>query len=249
MGEFDFEATFGDNYLHFYLPAFSAERNEADASEIIAVLDLQPGQRVLDAPCGHGRISNLLAKAGMNLVGVDRTRLFLDLARQDAAEMGVTVDYRLGDLLDLGSVVTEQYDAVINWFTSFGYHDDEQLRSILASYHRALKPGGRLLIETLHHDWFVRHHVQPPFTNVTQVGDDVMYDHSTLDPTTGRVETERNVIRNGQMRISHHFVRRPTAPELASWLHDAGFHDIQITARDLSPLTIKSRRLLATARA
>lgn len=53
-------------------------------------------------------------------------------------------------------------------------------------------------------------HVQPSFTNVTQVGDDVMYDHSTLDPTTGRVETERTVIRNGQPRISHHFVRLPT---------------------------------------
>jgi hypothetical protein len=63
------------------------------------------------------------------------------------------------------------------------------------------------------------------------------------------VETERTVIRNGQMRISHHFVRLPTAPELGIWLHNAGFHDIQITARDLSPLTINSRRLLATARA
>ena len=65
MGEFDFEATFGDDYLHFYLPALTADRNEADAAEIIAAMDLQAGDRVLDAPCGHGRISNLLAKAGM----------------------------------------------------------------------------------------------------------------------------------------------------------------------------------------
>ena len=249
MGEFDFDATFGDDYLHFYLPALTAERNEADASEIIAALDLRPGQRVLDAPCGHGRISNLLAKAGADVVGIDRTGSFLDLARQDAKILGVAVDYRRGDLLELRSVVPEQFDAVINWFTSFGYHGDEELRSILASYHRALKPGGKLLIETLHHDWFVRHHVQPPFTNVTQVGDDVMYDHSTLNPATGRVETERTVIRNGHNRTSHHFVRLPTAPELRAWLHNAGFHDVHITSKDLSPLTINSRRLLAVARA
>ena len=248
MGEFDFDATFGDDYLHFYLPALTPDRTEADAGEIMAALDLQPGQRVLDAPCGHGRISNLLAKAGMDVVGVDRTGPFLDLARRDADALGVTVDYRQGDLLELDAVVTGQFDAVINWFTSFGYHDDLQLRSILAAYHRVLTPGGRLLIETLHHDWFVRHHVQPPFTSVTQVGNDVMYDHSTFDPTTGRVETERTVIRNGRMRTSHHFVRLPTAPELAAWLHHAGFHDIRITARDLSPLTIDSRRLLAIAR-
>lgn len=249
MGEFDFDATFGDDYLHFYLPALTADRNEADAAEIIAALGLQPGDRVLDAPCGHGRISNLLAKAGMDVVGIDRTGSFLEVARRDAATLGAAVDYRLGDLLDLGSVVTGPFDAAINWFTSFGYHDDEQLLSILTAYHRTLKPGGLLLIETLHHDWFARHHLQPPFTNVTEIGDDVMYDRSTLDSTTGRVETDRTVIRNGVMRTSHHYVRMPTAPELRAWLHDAGFHDVRITSRDQNPLTIDSRRMLAVARA
>ena len=249
MGDFDFDATFGDDYLYFYLPALTTDRNEADAAEIIAALDLQPGDRVLDAPCGHGRISNLLAKAGIDVVGIDRTGPFLDVARHDADNLGVTVDYRLGDLLDLDSVVTGPFDAVINWFTSFGYHDDEQLQLILAAYHRTLKPGGLLLIETLHHDWFVRHHVQPPFTNMTEVGDDVMYDRSTLDSTTGRVETDRTVIRNGVLRTSHHYVRLPTAPELRAWLHDAGFHDVRITSRDQRPLTINSRRMLTLARA
>ena len=247
MGEFDFDATFGDDYLHFYLPSLTAERNEADAAEIIAALELQPGQRVLDAPCGHGRISNLLAQAGMAVVGVDRTELFLDLARRDASSLGVVVDYRHGDLTDLESAVSEQFDAVINWFTSFGYHDDDTLRSLVASYHRVLQPGGKLLIETLHHDWFVRHHVEPPFKTVTRVGNDAMYDHASFDPTTGRVDTERIVIRDGRTRTSRHFVRLPTQPELRAWLHDAGFHDIQITARDTSPLTIHSRRMLVVA--
>ncbi len=249
MGEFDFDATFGDDYLHFYLPALTADRNEAEVAEIIAALDLQPGDRVLDAPCGHGRISNLLARAGMDVIGIDRTEPFLDVARRDAGTLDVTVDYRLGDLLDLDSVVTGPFDAAINWFTSFGYHDDEQLLSILAAYHRTLKPGGLLLIETLHHDWFVRHHVQPPFTNVTEVGDDVMYDRSTLDSVTGRVETDRTVIRGGVMRTSHHYVRLPTAPELRAWLHDAGFNHVHVASRDQSPLTMNSRRMLVVARA
>lgn len=248
MGEFDFDATFGDDYLHFYVPLLTTERNQADAAEIIAALGLMPGQRVLDAPCGHGRVSNLLAQSGMDVVGVDRSELFVDVARRDATSLGVTVDYRLGDLTDLDSVVSEQFDAVINWFTSFGYHDDDRLRSLLASYHRALRPGGKLLIETLHHDWFVRHHVEPPFTTVTAVGDDAMYDHASFDPETGRVETVRTVIRDGQTRTSRHFVRLPSPPEFRSWLQDASFHDIQITARDMSPLTTHTRRMLVIAR-
>lgn len=89
---------------------------------------------MLDAPCGHGRISNLLAKAGMDVVGIDRAEPFLDVARHGAGTLGVTVDYRLGDLLDLDAIVSGPFDAVINWFTSFGYHDDEQLLSILAAF-------------------------------------------------------------------------------------------------------------------
>lgn len=249
VSDFDFEATFGDDYLHFYLPTLTAERNEAEVEEIVAALDLTTGDRVLDAPCGHGRISNILGRRGIAVVGVDRTQRFLDLARRDADALGVAVDYRVGDLTDLDAVLHETFDAAINWFTSFGYHDDTANKAILAGYHRVLRPGGRLLIEMLHRDWFVRHHVSSPFAQVTSVGDDVMFDQSSFDPRIGRVNTVRTVIRAGQTRRSQHFVRLPSAPELGTWLKDAGFHDVTITARDGSPLTLDSRRMLAIARA
>lgn len=249
VSEFDFEATFGDDYLHFYLPMLTAERSEAEVDEIVAALDLTAGERVLDAPCGHGRISNVLCRRGIAVVGVDRTQQFLDLARRDADALGVAVDYRLGDLTDLDAVLDETFDVAINWFTSFGYHDDTTNKAILAGYHRALRPGGRLLIETLHRDWFVRNHVSTPFAQITSVGDDVMFDESSFDSRIGRVNTVRTVIRDGQTRRSQHFVRLPSAPELETWLESAGFHDVTITARDGSPLTVESRRMLTIARA
>lgn len=249
VSEFDFEATFSDDYLHFYLPMLTVERNESEVEEIVAALGLTAGDRVLDAPCGHGRISNGLSRRGIAVVGVDRTQQFLDLARQDADALGVTVDYRLGDMTDLAAVLDETFDAAINWFTSFGYHDDTTNKVILAGYHRVLRPGGTLLIETLHRDWLVRHHVPTPFASVTNAGDDVMLDQSSFDPWTGRVNTKRTVIRDGQTRRSQHFVRLPSAPELESWLEGAGFHDVTITARDGSRLTVDSRRMLAIAQA
>lgn len=247
MADFDFDATFGEDYLHFYLPTLTPERNEADTAEIIDALELAPGKRILDAPCGHGRISNLLAKAGMRVTGLDRSAPFLEVARRDAAALGVEVDYRLGDLADLISSVPEQFDAVVNWFTSFGYHDDHTLRSILAAYRSRLGHGGLLLIETLHHDWFVSHHREAPVVTTTSLGDDEMQDHAVFSPATGRVETRRTIRRNGHIRTWRYFVRLPTSEEWLAWLHGAGFGDVRLTARGGSDLTPDSRRVLVVA--
>jgi SAM-dependent methyltransferase len=249
VSDFDFDATWGDDYLHFYLPMLDDDRNEAETNEIVAALGLSAGDRVLDAPCGHGRIANLLARRGIDVVGVDRTQQFLDLARRDAAALGVKVDYRLGDMTELHAVLNDTFDAAINWFTSFGYHDDSTNQAILAGYHRALRPDGQLLLETLHRDWMVRNHVPAPLVSVTSVGDDLMLDQKSFDARTGRANTVRTVVRNGQTRQSRFSVRLPSATEIEAWLTSADFKDISITARDGSPLTIESRRLLAIARA
>jgi len=101
---FDFNATFGDDYLYFHEAYLTEERSNAETAEIVELLNLAPGTRVLDAPCGHGRIANRLATAGMEVVGVDNNPGFLDLARADAAWRGVDVDLRWGDLRGLPSM-------------------------------------------------------------------------------------------------------------------------------------------------
>src|SRR5690606_23672422 len=118
------------------------ERNRSEADEIVATLGLAPGSSVLDAPCGHGRIANLLAADGFRVTGVDLTDLFLDRARADAERLGVAVDYRRGDLREFP--VPGPFDAVICWFTSFGYFDDHDNRRVLAEFFRVLRPGGCL---------------------------------------------------------------------------------------------------------
>lgn len=65
MDLFDREETFGDDYLHFYKGFLDEERNMADVDRIVETLGLVPGDRILDVPCGHGRIANLLAERGM----------------------------------------------------------------------------------------------------------------------------------------------------------------------------------------
>ena len=80
---FDMEATFSDDYPYFYAESIDDEHSDADAAEILGLLDLPQGSRILDAPCGHGRIARRLAAAGMQVTGVDLTPAYIEQARSD----------------------------------------------------------------------------------------------------------------------------------------------------------------------
>jgi SAM-dependent methyltransferase len=245
MELFDRETTFGDDYLYFYQGFLGEERNKADVDRVMETLELAPGDKVLDAPCGHGRLANLLADRGMEVTGVDATREFIDLAREDAIERGVEVDYRVGDLRELG--VDGPFDAVVCWFTSFGYFDDNGNQDVLEEFARVLRPGGKLGIEAIHHDGFVRRFTPVPFASTTFRDEDVMIDMSIFDPVTGRIHTERVVYRDGEVRKSQHQVRLPTIPEFDQWLTAASFVDREYFGRDRSPPTIDDMRLVVVA--
>ncbi|MCP3878653.1 MAG: methyltransferase domain-containing protein [Sulfitobacter sp.] len=244
-GGFDTEATFDEDYLWFYEPTLTAERSRREVDEIISTLGITEAAVILDAPCGHGRISNLLAADGHTVTGVDITALFLDRARQDAQALGVEVDYRHGDLRDLP--VGGPFDALVCWFTSFGYFDDTGNRAVLEQFAEVLRPGGTLLIETMNHDGFVRNFSSAPAATLTERGDDVMIDQSWFDPLGGRIETDRTVHRGGEVRRSHHSIRLPTVPEFDDWLDTAGFSRRDYTDRGGRPLTADSWRLVVKA--
>jgi SAM-dependent methyltransferase len=245
MELFDPAATFNDDYLWFYEPLMSAEWNRQEATEIITALGLEPPASILDAPCGHGRIANALASDGFSVTGIDATPLFLDRARSDARTLGVEVDYALGDLRALP--VSGPYDAAVCWFTSFGYFDDVDNRRTLEEFARVLRPGAKLLIETLHHDGFVRGFTSAPAATVTERGDDTMIDVSSFDPIRGRIETDRTLQRDGRTRRSHHSVRVPTVPEFDDWLAGAGYSARDYHTRNGRTLRYDSWRVVVTA--
>lgn len=144
---FDTDEVAADWRLYF-LSDRLAEVADGQTQLIWRLLELEPGMAVLDVPCGHGRIANRLAERGCCVTGLDATPRFLDLARRDAADRSVDVTYVHGDMRQLEW--TGQFDRAVNWFTSFGCFTDEENHQVLAEAHRALRPGGRLLIETMH---------------------------------------------------------------------------------------------------
>jgi SAM-dependent methyltransferase len=240
---FDFEEVFGEDYLYFFADQQTDEQNERDTEDVVRFLGLEPGGAVLDAPCGHGRISGRLAKRGMRVVGIDASELFIDVAQSE----DTMAEYCVGDLRDLP--VDGPFDAVISWSTSFGYFDDQGNRKVLSEYRRVLRPGGRLLLELHNRDELVRRFTPAPFGHIIQIGDDIRIDTSEFDPVEGRMETDRVVVRDGLVRRSHLSVRLPTITELRGWLAEAGFSGARFTARDGQPPSIRRPRLVVVATA
>src|ERR1700722_9044280 len=94
--KFDMEETFGDDYLYFYEESIDDAHSDADTAEILGLLDLPAGARILDAPCGHGRIARRLAVAGMEVTGVDLTPTYLEQARRETDPVPAVVTYLEG---------------------------------------------------------------------------------------------------------------------------------------------------------
>lgn len=245
MGGFDTREVFDDDYLYFYADRVSEERSEQETEAIWTLLDLEPGVRVLDLACGHGRLANRLAGRGATVTGLDITESFLDLARQDATEMDVDATYVLGDMRSLDW--HEAFDVVVNWFTSFGYFDDDDNRRVLEGVHAALVGGGRLLLELMHRDMVAGSIGGGAAWTVKRNGD-LMVDDSRFDPLSGRVLTERTVIRDSRVRSFTFFVRLFSFTEIRDWLHHTGFTEIEAFGEDHEPLKPTSRRLRVIAR-
>ncbi|MBI4958337.1 MAG: methyltransferase domain-containing protein [Desulfovibrio sp.] len=116
-----------------------------DADVIWQALALQPEEDVLDCPCGDGRVGIHLAERGAIITGVDLNPRFIARAKERFESSDIEADLRVGDMRELPD--KNAFDAIINWFNSFGYFGIEDDFEVLSRFARALRPGGRLLIE------------------------------------------------------------------------------------------------------
>jgi ubiquinone/menaquinone biosynthesis C-methylase UbiE len=106
------------------------------ASEVVAWLNPQPGERILDVGCGDGTLAQQLLQRGVEVVGVDPSEPLLEAARSRG------VDARLGDAQTLP--FEAEFDAV---FTNAVLHWVPDLKKAVHAARRALRPGGRFVGE------------------------------------------------------------------------------------------------------
>lgn len=103
-------------------------------------LHLKPKNKIFDQCCGVGSLSIALAKEGYDLTGIDLIESYIDKAKRDATEEGVSCVFEASDAHTY--VTPEPCDAAINWWTSFGYTpDDDQNIKMLQCVSKSLKKG------------------------------------------------------------------------------------------------------------
>ena len=196
--------------------------------------------RVLDAPSGTGRIAIELAARGFAMTGIDLTPRFLEEGRGRAAERGVEVDLREGDLRE---PVAEAgtFDAVICFWGSLGYFDDAGDRAQAGAAAAALKPGGAYLIDVP-----VTESVYPHFRprNWFEAGDTIVLQETAMLEGTGRIETTWTFLRDGSPRtVRRSSIRLYSLHELTELLRDAGFSSFEARDDELEPFGLGSDRL------
>src|SRR5437773_10995504 len=68
---------------------------------VIGQLRPEPGLEWLDLACGTGAVAERAASAGARVVGIDLAPVLIKTAQERASELGLDIDYRVGDTENL----------------------------------------------------------------------------------------------------------------------------------------------------
>lgn len=218
-------------YVDAWTAAGAFDHTEEQVEGILDVLDVSAGARILDVPCGFGRISKPLHDHGFEVVGLDISDEQLAMARE--RNPGPT--YIQGDMRE---PPPGPFDVVLNFFTSFGYFEDiDDDRAALRAWHSVLLEGGVLLMTLqTHRDRLVWQTAAQESDDGASQGtesasrtierdDDADVSWTMeVDWVAGTQTTEARVgdtVKNFRIRFY-------AATELVRELHDAGFVDIAV---------------------
>ncbi|MET8122326.1 class I SAM-dependent methyltransferase [Micromonospora sp. NPDC005189] len=98
------------------------------------------GGPVADIGCGPGRITAYLQGLGVDVIGVDLSPAMIDIARRDHPGLR----FEVGSMTDL-DLADSSVAGILAWFSLIHIPDDE-VPTVLAHFHRVLRPHGIVLL-------------------------------------------------------------------------------------------------------
>ena len=141
-----YQTFFTDPVVRFWDAAVPAAAAEDEVSFVVRHARLRPRAAVLDVPCGTGRHSLPLARAGFMVTGIDLSTAALSRARERAANEGLDARFKCSSMLDFE--VDGPSDAIACLGNSIGYFEPSLTQRLMRKFAAELRPGGRLIIDT-----------------------------------------------------------------------------------------------------
>jgi SAM-dependent methyltransferase len=230
--------------VDFWRAAMTPEATRAEADFFEKHLRVQPGARLLDVPCGDGRLSLELARRGYRMTGVDLSEEFLATARESAQREALSITWRHSDMRDLPW--TGEFDGAFCGGSSFGFLGDEGDTAFVAAVCRAIAHGARFAIDAIK----AAEVILPAFRerNEMQLKDIHFVGENRYDPETGWIDNRYTVTRHdrSETRVAAHRVY--TYRDIARMLEEAGFGECEgLGSLDGEPFRLGSSRLILIA--
>jgi SAM-dependent methyltransferase len=236
-----YESFFSGLAVDFWKAVIPREATSEDVEFLWKHLGLSAGSRVLDVPCGSGRLTIPLAARGCAMTGVDISEQFLEAARSAAAENKLSAQWRQADMRALDWKA--EFDAAFCFGNSFGYLDDAGNVAFLAAVARSLRPGGRFAI-----DYGQTAESIFPRLETRQEADMAGFhfvEDTRYDPLSARIENRFTFSRDGKSETKLASQRVYTLNEVVRLLRDAGFETTGFFGSPSEePFTLGSHRLL-----
>jgi SAM-dependent methyltransferase len=219
-----FEEVFDEDYLRT-LPFMSADQTLREVEFIESSLGVKPGGQVLDIGCGYGRHAIELAQRGLEVTGLDLSLPLLLRAADEAQKRSMSVNFVHADMREMA--FEKQFDGIYCMLTSFGYFDEETNLRVAEGFARALKPGGRFLLDIVNRDYVVS---DLPSRVWWEGNGCVVLEEVDFNFHTSRILTHRSIVFEDGRQVEQEIsVRAYSLHEIGRLLRQAGFRVVDIS--------------------
>lgn len=219
------------DYAYYYNTFYQDKDYRAEAEQIDSLMKKygKDVSTIVNYGCGTGRHDIELTKLGYHCKGIDKSSLMIDIAKENAAQENLDIDFSTADIRNFES--QSHFEAVISLFHVMSYQNrNRDVLEAFRSARRALDQRGLFLFDVWYGPGVLS---DRPALRVKEIEDaknklvriarpvmhdkdnvvDVHYEIFVIDKVTGVAKVIQEV----------HSMRYFFRPELEYWLNEAGF--------------------------